>query len=178
MILIVFALGGLAWARGGFDGVAYRVMKLERVPDSVLAKAQCRICHEKANGGPPWNSFGWAVGFWRGKKQAVPDAIYNALRYGGDTDRDGFPDVFERLAKTMSDNRDDKPDETFDALKKRFDADFKLEADSDMDGYTNALEALAGTLPGDVNNKPSQTVEALQAQLSALGGIEYFSASR
>jgi hypothetical protein len=170
-------IGGLAWARGGFDGVAYRVMKLERVPSSVLAKAQCQICHEKANGGPPWNSFGWAVGFWRGKKQTVPDAIYSALRYGGDTDRDGYPDVFESLANTKPDDRDDKPLEPLEVLKKRFDANFELEADSDMDGYANALEILVGTLPGDVNSKPSQTVEALQTQLRALGGIEYFTAT-
>jgi hypothetical protein len=174
----VTALGGLAAARGGFDGVAYRVMKLERVPKSELAQSQCLMCHEKMNGGPPWNSFGWAVGFWRGKKQNVPDALYSAIRYGGDTDRDGYPDVLERLANTKPDDRDDKPSEPLEVLKKRFDADFKLEADSDLDGYANALEVLAGTLPGEAASKPSQTVEALQTQLQALGGIEYFLAAR
>lgn len=174
---LAFGLG-LAVARGGFEAIAYKVMKLERVKNSALANAQCQICHLKPNGDAPWNSFGLAVGFWRGKKQTVPDAIYSALRYGGDTDRDGYPNVLERMAGTDPNNRDDKPAEKLEELKIRFDQNFILEADADQDGYPDALEVLAGTLPSDPNSRPPQSKENLEAQLEALGGVRYFAPSK
>ncbi len=172
--LTILACAGIASARGGFETMAFKVMKLERISSSALAKGNCQICHVKPSGDAPWNSFGLAVGFWRGKKQTVPDAIYSALRYGGDSDRDGYPNTLEKLAGTDVASRDDKPNEKLDDLKKRFDDNFKLEADSDADSYPDALEVLAGTLPGDVTSKPNQSQAELLEQLTKLGGVSYF----
>jgi Bacterial TSP3 repeat len=161
-------------ARGGYEAVAFKTMKLERVPQSALAGAACQICHVNPKGDAPWNSFGLAVGFWRGKKQPIQDAMYSALRYGGDSDHDGYPDTFESLAGTNQKDRDDKPSLSLDALKTRFDAGFKPVADSDGDGYPDALEAFAGTLPGDATSKPSEEKSALEARFLAAGGMELF----
>jgi hypothetical protein len=163
-----------AVARGGFEANAYKVMRLERIPSSPLAKSDCQMCHVKPSGDAPWNSFGLAVGFWRGKKQTVMDATYSAIRYGGDTDRDGFPDVFERMVGSNPSDRADKPTEKLEDLKKRFDAAYKAVADSDTDGFADALEVVAGTLPGEANSRPNKTVAELEQELAALGGVEYF----
>jgi hypothetical protein len=176
-VLLAICILGIctALARGGFETNASKVMRLERIPNSPLAKSNCQMCHVKPSGDAPWNSFGLAVGFWRGKKQTVPDATYSAIRYGGDTDRDGFPDVFEKMAQTNPNDRADKPSEKLEDLKKRFDADYKLQADTDTDGFADALEVLAGTLPGDSSNRPNKTVAELEQELASLGGVEYFS---
>ncbi len=171
---VSLALVGAALARGGFETTAYKTLKLERVASSPLARAECQICHVKPNGDAPWNSFGLAVGFWRGKKQSVQDAVYSAIRYGGDTDRDGFPDVLERFAGTNPNVKDDKPSEKLADLQKRFDGNYKLEADNDADGFADALEILAGTLPGDANSRPNQTKADLEQQLEVLGGVQFF----
>jgi hypothetical protein len=163
-----------AVARGGFEANAYKVMRLERIPNSPLAKSECQMCHVKPNGDAPWNNFGLSVGFWRGKKQNVLDATYSAIRYGGDTDRDGFPDVFERMVGSNPADRADKPSEKLEDLKKRFDAQYKPIADSDNDGFADALEVVAGTLPGDASSRPSQTIAQLEQELASLGGVEYF----
>jgi hypothetical protein len=115
-----------------------------------------------------------AVGFWRGKKQNVPDAVYSALRYGGDTDRDGYPNTFETMAGTNPNDRDDKPGAKLEDLRTQFDAKFTLSADADADGFADALEAFAGTLPGDASSKPTQTPAALEAAFSAAGGWALF----
>jgi hypothetical protein len=177
LVPLLVLLAAPALSRGGFEASAYRVMKLERVPQSALGQANCQICHVRPQGDAPWNPFGLAVGFWRGKKQNVPDAVYSALRYGGDTDRDGYPNTLETLAKTNPNDRDDRPSATLEALKTQFDASFKLEADADADGFADALEAWAGTLPGDPNSKPTQTKTALETQFEAAGGLDLFKPS-
>jgi hypothetical protein len=174
-VVFVLALSApLALSRGGFEAQAYRVFKLERVPNSALAKAECQICHVKPQGDAPWNPFGLAVGFWRGKKQTIQAALYSALRYGGDSDRDGYPDTLEHMAGTNPDDRDSKPTQSLDELKRQFDANFKPTADADRDGYPDALEVVAGTLPGDPASKPAESVTDLSARLEALGGITAF----
>ena len=115
-----------------------------------------------------------AVGFWRGKKQAIQDALYSAISYGGDTDRDGYPDALEVTAGTNPSDRDDKPSAKLEELKAKFDADFKIINDTDKDGYPDALEVYAGTLPGDLNSKPQESIATLEARLAALGGIAVF----
>lgn len=167
-----------AFARAGFEASAYKVMRLEQIPNSPLAKANCQICHFKPNGDAPWNGFGLAVGFWRGKKQSVLDATYSALRYGGDTDRDGYPDVFESMVGTDSNDKSSKPSEKLETLKTQFDDNFRLIADSDKDDYPDALEVLAGTLPGQANSRPTQSLKELEQELARLGGMEYFSPRR
>ncbi len=174
LLAIFVALLSVALARSGFDTTAYKTLKLERIPSSALAKAKCQMCHVKPDGDAPWNSFGLAVGFWRGKKQSIQAATYSAVRYGGDTDRDGFPDVLERFTGTNPSARDDKPSEKLSDLQSRFDADFKLQADNDADGFADAFEVLIGTLPGDPNSRPSQTKQDLEQQLEALGGVSFF----
>jgi hypothetical protein len=171
---IFFALLSVALARSGFETTAYKTLKLERIANSALARAKCQICHVNPNGDAPWNSFGLAVGFWRGKKQSIQAATYSAVRYGGDTDRDGYPDVLERFIGTNPNSRADKPSEKLVDLLKRFDTDYKLEADNDADGYADALEVLAGTLPGDANSRPSQVKQDLEQQLEVLGGVSFF----
>ncbi len=172
--VLAFVAGGVVLARSGFEGSAYKVLKLERVASSPLAQADCQMCHVNARGDAPWNNFGLAVGFWRGKKQSITDAIYSAVRYGGDTDRDGYPDVIERMVGTNPASRDDKPSEKLADLQKRYDQNYKLEADNDADGYPDALEVLVGTLPGDANSRPSQDKASLEQQLEALGGVKFF----
>jgi hypothetical protein len=176
-LVLVLLFAAPALSRNGFEASAYRVMRLERVPQSALGKADCQICHVNPKGDAPWNAFGLAVGFWRGKKQNVPDAVYSALRYGGDTDRDGYPNTFEAMAGTNPNDRDDKPGAKLEALKARFDAQFKLEADADGDGFADALEAWVGTLPGDAESRPTVTKDVLQQQFEAAGGLKLFDPS-
>jgi hypothetical protein len=172
--IICFAVLGVALARNGFETMAYKTLKLEWVANTALARAKCQICHVKASGDAPWNSFGLAVGFWRGKKQTVPDAVYSAVRYGGDSDRDGFPDVLEKFIGTNPNAKDSKPSEKLTDLLKRFDANYKLEVDTDLDGFADAIEILVGSLPGDASSRPSQSKIDLEQQLEVLGGVSFF----
>ncbi len=174
ILAAVLCAAPLAVSRSGYEAQVYKVFKLERVPQSALAMANCQICHVNAKGDAPWNAFGLAVGFWRGKKQTIQDALYSAIHYGGDTDRDGYPDALEAVAGTNPSERDDKPRLTLEELKAKFDAEFKLTVDTDRDGYPDALEVFAGTLPGDANSKPVISRDELEAQLTAAGGVELF----
>jgi hypothetical protein len=170
----VLCAAPLALSRGGYEAQAYKIFKLERVPQSALATAACQICHVNAKGDAPWNAFGLAVGFWRGKKQTIQDALYSAIRYGGDTDRDGYPDALEVMSSTNPSERDDKPSAKLEELKAKFDAEFRIVVDTDKDGYPDALEVFAGTLPGDATSKPVISRDALETQLKAAGGVELF----
>jgi hypothetical protein len=161
-------------ARSDFLGVAAKVLHFEKVSGSALERSGCTLCHVNPKGGAPWNSFGYAVGFWRGKKQDINAALYSALRYGGDADYDRIPDSFERMAGSNPTDRDSKPQAKLDALKIQYDARGVFDADSDLDGFTNALEVFAGTLPGDTNSKPSETLESLNAKFLKAGGLEMF----
>ena len=174
ILIVTLVVAPLALSRGGYEAQAYKIYKLERVPQSALARADCQLCHVNAKGDAPWNAFGLTVGFWRGKKQPIQDALYSAIRYGGDTDRDGYPDSLEGLAGTNPGDRDDKPRLTLEELKTKFDADFKFVVDTDKDGYSDALEVYAGTLPGDLSSKPTVSKDALEQQLGAAGGLSLF----
>ena len=174
VLMLCLIAAPLALSRGGYEAQVYKIYKLERVPQSALATANCQTCHINAKGDAPWNAFGLAVGFWRGKKQTIQDALYNAIRYGGDTDRDGYPDTLEGMAGTNPSERDDKPSAKLEDLKAKFDMEFRIVVDTDKDGYPDALEVFAGTLPGDLSSKPVLSKDALEAQLKAAGGVELF----
>lgn len=174
ILTVTLTAAPIALSRNGFEAQVYKIYKLERVPRSALATANCQTCHVNAKGDAPWNAFGLAVGFWRGKKQAIQDALYSAIRYGGDSDRDGYPDTLEVVAGTNPSERDDKPSAKLEDLKAKFDAEFRIVADTDKDGYPDALEVYAGTLPGDASSKPMLSRDALEGQLKAAGGVELF----
>jgi hypothetical protein len=179
LIVSGFAWTEIAGARSAFADVAAVQLDYKTRSNTALAQSGCQLCHIKPTGDAPWNPFGLAVGFWRGKKQNVSDAMYSALRYGGDTDRDGFPDALERFAGTDPQNRDSKPSEDLETLRKRFDAaleagTFRLDVDVDMDGVSDALEVFAGTLPGDSTSKPSEGLEALRVRFEQAGGIRLY----
>ncbi len=179
LIVSSFVWTEIAGARSAFTTVAAVQLDYRSRPNTALARSGCQLCHVKPSGDAPWNPFGLAVGFWRGRKQGVSDAMYSALRYGGDTDRDGFPDALERFAGTDPQNRNDQPTETLESLRKRFDAaleagTFKLDADVDTDGVSDALEVFAGTLPGDPSSKPSEELEALRERFEKAGGIRLY----
>lgn len=161
-------------ARSDFVGVAAKVLHFENVKGSSLERSDCLLCHVNPKGGAPWNTFGYAVGFWRGKKQNINLALYSALRYGGDSDYDGIPNTFERMAGTNPSDRDSKPEAKLDALKIQYDNHANFDADSDVDGFSNALEVFAGTLPGDANSKPTETLESLKIRFDKAGGLELF----
>jgi hypothetical protein len=161
-------------ARSDFVSAASKVLHFEKVSGSALERASCVLCHVNPKGGAPWNSFGYAVGFWRGKKQDISAALYSALRYGGDTDHDGIPDSLERMAGSNPTDRDYKPEAKLDALKIQYDARAVFDVDSDSDGFTDALEVFAGTLPGDASSKPTETFENLKARFLKVGGLEMF----
>jgi Bacterial TSP3 repeat len=161
-------------ARSDFLGVASRALHFENVKGSPLERSGCMLCHVNPKGGPPWNTFGYAIGFWRGKKQDINLALVSALRYGGDTDHDGIPDTFERLAGTNPNDRDDKPSTKLEEIKKQYETRAIFDADSDADGYTDALEVFAGTLPGDTSSKPVESFENLNARFLKAGGLEMF----
>ena len=184
LMIGVVALG-LVWtqiagARSGFADVAAAQFDYKSRANTALAQSGCQLCHVKPTGDAPWNPFGLAIGFWRGKKQNVPDAMYSALRYGGDTDRDGYPEALERFAGTDPQNRDSKPSEALETLRQRFNAALeaggtvKLDADVDTDGVPDALEVFAGTLPGDPASKPSEGLEALRERFEKAGGIRLY----
>ncbi len=161
-------------ARSDFLSAASKVLHFEKVSGTVLERAGCVLCHVNPKGGAPWNSFGYAVGFWRGKKQDISAALYSALRYGGDSDHDRFPDSLERMAGSNPNDRDSKPEANLDALKTQFDARGVFDVDSDSDGFTDALEVFAGTLPGDASSKPVESFENLNARFLKSGGLEMF----
>jgi hypothetical protein len=168
--------GSDASARSDFFGVMAQQYRLWEQPSSALARADCRVCHINSNGGPPWNVFGYSVGFWRGQKQDIRAALASALRYGGDSDKDFYPDLLEQLAGSNINERDSKPSEKLAALKARFDAQYSNPSlaplpDSDRDGYGDALEVFAGTLPGDSNSLPSEGVGPLRERFLAAGGL-------
>jgi Bacterial TSP3 repeat len=164
----------VASARSDFLGVAVKVLHFEKVSGSTLERSGCTLCHVNPKGGVGWNSFGYAVGFWRGKKQDINAALYSALRYGGDTDHDGIPDTLERMAGSNSTDRDNKPTAKLDALKVQYDTRAVFDADSDSDGFTDALEVFSGTLPGDASSKPIESLENLNARFLKAGGLEMF----
>ncbi len=161
-------------ARSDYLGVASRVLHFEKISGSALERSGCVLCHVSPNGGVGWNSFGYAVGFWRGKKQDINAALYSGLRYGGDTDHDGIPDSLERMAGSNPTDRDSKPEAKLDALKTQYDARGVFDADSDSDGFTDALEVFAGTLPGDASSKPVESLESLKGRFLKAGGLEMF----
>ncbi len=161
-------------ARSDFLSAASKVLHFEKISGSALERAGCVLCHVNPKGGAPWNSFGYAVGFWRGKKQDISASLYSALRYGGDTDHDGIPDTFERMAGSNPANRDNKPDAKLDALKIQYNTRAVFDADSDLDGFTDALEVFAGTLPGDTSSKPTESFESLNIRFLKTGGFEMF----
>jgi Bacterial TSP3 repeat len=178
-IIVLSGFGLTAGARSGFQTVAATQLDYQSKASTPLAQSGCQLCHVKPTGDAPWNPFGLAVGSWRAKKQDVGQAIFSVLKYGGDTDRDGYPDVIERVAGTDAKSRDSKPTEKLDALLKKYDAalesgSLKLEADSDGDGVPDALEVFAGTLPGDPNSKPSESLETLRVNLEKAGGIKIY----
>ncbi len=161
-------------ARSDFLSAASKVLHFEKISGSTLERVGCVLCHVNPKGDAPWNSFGYAVGFWRGKKQNINAALYSALRYGGDTDHDGIPDSLERMAGSNPTDRDSKPEAKLDALKNQYDARAVFDVDSDSDGFTDALEVFAGTLPGDANSKPVESLESLNARFLKAGGLEMF----
>jgi hypothetical protein len=161
-------------ARSDFVSAASKVLHFEKVSGSALERSGCVLCHLNPKGGAPWNSFGYAVGFWRGKKQVISAALYSALRYGGDTDYDRIPDTLERLAGSNPSDRDSKPEAKFETLKAQYDTRAVFDADSDSDGFTDALEVFSGTLPGDASSKPSESLESLNARFLKAGGLEMF----
>jgi Bacterial TSP3 repeat len=161
-------------ARSDFLSAASKVLHYEKVPASALERSGCTLCHVNPKGGAPWNSFGYAVGFWRSKKQDISAALYSALRYGGDTDYDGIPNSFERMAGSNPTDRESKPEAKLDALKIQYDAKAVFDADSDSDGFTDALEVFAATLPGDASSKPVESLETLNSRFLKAGGVEMF----
>ncbi len=179
IVLAVSSLLVTVGARSGFQTVAAAQLDYQSRASTPLAQSGCQLCHVKPSGDAPWNPFGLAVGSWRAKKQDVAQAIFSVLKYGGDTDRDGYPDVIERMAGTDANSRDSKPTDKLDALLKKYDAalesgSVKLEADTDADGVPDALEVFAGTLPGDPQSKPTDSLEILRAGFEKLGGIKLY----
>jgi hypothetical protein len=173
MISSVLICAGVS-ARSDFLSAAAKGLHFEKVSGSALERSGCMLCHINPKGGVGWNCFGYAVGFWRSKKQDINTALYSALRYGGDTDHDGIPDSLERMAGSNPSDRDSKPETKLDALKIQYDAKAVFDADSDSDGFTDALEVFTGTLPGDASSKPAETLETLNTRFLKAGGLEMF----
>jgi hypothetical protein len=163
-------------ARAEFSGAMYQQYRLSEQASSPLAKADCQACHLEPRGGPPWNNFGYAVGFWRGQKQNVRQALASALRLGGDSDKDFYPDLLETFAGSNPQNRDDKPKAKLTELRDQFEATFATDPqrplpDSDGDGYPDALEVFVGTLPGAATSTPSEPLAGLRARFEQAGGL-------
>ena len=124
-VLVALVLGaGVPWAlaRGGFETVAYKVLKLEDIKDSALAKSGCQLCHVNARGGPPWNAFGLAVGKFRAKKLPVDQAIFERLKLLEDADQDGYSDVLEVFVGTLPGDANSKPSEAPEATQAKLEA--------------------------------------------------------
>ncbi len=165
---------GAVSARSDFLSAASKVLHFEKVSGTALERSGCTLCHVNPKGGAPWNSFGYAIGFWRGKKQDISAALYSGLRYGGDSDYDRIPDSLERMAGSNPSDRDSKPEAKLDTLKNQYDTRGVFDVDSDLDGFTDALEVFAGTLPGDASSKPVESLGNLQARFLKAGGLEMF----
>jgi|GEM_PF-2007209 len=84
----------------------------------------CTYCHVNARGGAPWNAFGQTVkrAFSENPRAFIPDALYGALKFDADSDKDGYTDALEVFALTLPGDATSKPSESVAALKKRFDA--------------------------------------------------------
>jgi hypothetical protein len=109
-------------ARSSFDPVMYKQLKLEDRVGTALEKSSCQLCHMNARGGAPWNPFGLAIGKFRAKRLPVDKAVFEALKFEVDVDKDGFTDALEVFAGTMPGDANSKPLEALEVLKSKFDA--------------------------------------------------------
>jgi len=84
----------------------------------------CTYCHVNARGGAPWNAFGQTVkrAFSENPRAFIPDALYGALKFDLDSDKDGYSDALEVFALTLPGDATSKPSESVADLQKRFDA--------------------------------------------------------
>jgi len=84
----------------------------------------CTYCHVNSRGGAPWNAFGQTVkrAFSENPKAFIPDALYGALKFNVDSDKDGYSDALEVFALTLPGDATSKPSESVADLQKRFDA--------------------------------------------------------
>ena len=84
----------------------------------------CTYCHINARGGAPWNAFGETVkrAFRENPRAFIPEALYGALKFDLDSDKDGYSDALEVFALTLPGDATSKPSESVADLQKRFDA--------------------------------------------------------
>ncbi len=112
-----------AVARPPYRTQAIAQFHLEADPAKKNTTA-CTYCHVNAGGGKPWNPFGEEVkrAFRENPRAFIPDALYAALKFGDDSDKDGYSDALEVFALTLPGDPQSKPSEAVADLQKRFDS--------------------------------------------------------
>jgi hypothetical protein len=104
-------------ARSSYGAVITGQYKFEK--DSVSSKAGCKYCHISAFGGGGWNKFGIALRTkWdTAAKGKIQDALFLVLGDNADSDKDGYSDLLEVVAKTLPGDAKSKPSASVSELE-------------------------------------------------------------
>lgn len=110
-----------AGARSAFLTQLVQQYRLEHGAD--VPEVGCQYCHVKSYGGRNWNAFGERVRaeYLGAARRDIAQALYRALVAKIDTDRDGFADALEVVARTYPGDPTSKPTQPKASLEAQLD---------------------------------------------------------
>ncbi|MEY4531085.1 MAG: hypothetical protein RLZZ156_1806 [Deinococcota bacterium] len=94
---------------------AIKQLKLQEVQTAVT----CNYCHISRYGGNKWNAFGTEIqiAYFDKAKGDISIALYQTLKARKDSDKDGFIDLLEIVAKTLPGDKNSRPTKTVVVLE-------------------------------------------------------------
>lgn len=94
---------------------AIKQLRLKEVQTAVT----CNYCHISRYGGNKWNAFGTEIqiAYFDKAKGDISLAIYQTLKARKDSDKDGFTDLLEIVAKTLPGDKNSRPSKTVAVLE-------------------------------------------------------------
>lgn len=115
-LALAAALVALSAAQPASARNAYR---LQAIQQYKLSGMTCQYCHVSASGGNNWNTFGTRLDtVYEGEaKRNIRQALYLVLKQNADSDKDGYADVLEVVAKTLPGDAKSKPTKSVAALQ-------------------------------------------------------------
>jgi hypothetical protein len=116
LVLIAQPFVMIGGARPVYNAIMTYQYKLREDKD---LRDTCQYCHIQAEGGEGWNLFGTLMQevFSEEGKRRVPETLYETLKRNADSDRDGYRDVLEVVAKTFPGNKNSVPTKTVKELE-------------------------------------------------------------
>ncbi len=105
---------------GGARPVYNAIMTYQyKLREDVNLRSTCLYCHIEAEGGEGWNLFGTLMQevFAEEGNRLVPETLYETLKRNADSDRDGYTDILEVVAKTFPGNKNSVPTKTVAELE-------------------------------------------------------------